>query len=177
MIQTNTRERRLVIFALIFGLLAIVQLGIIRPAFQKMRRIDTKLRLSAASLRQMQAAILRQGQVESAYEAIRTRITSNKKPEQEIMEILLLVQKAAQDAGVEILENGHTKDEPFTHFKVHTVQFRGSGDAPKLMTMIYGLQDPQLLLKIPEMEFSIKNFKLEMRLTIMRVVYEAGQNG
>lgn len=177
MIQANTRERRLFVFTLVFGLLAVLQLAVVRPRLQQMRRLDTKLRVSTANLRQMQAAITRRSQVVSTYEAIQTRIASNKKPEQEIMEILLLVQKAAQDAGVEILENGHTKDEPFAHFKVHTVQFRGSGDAGKLMTMLYGLQDPQLLLKIPEMEFSIKNFKLEMRLTITRVVYEAGQNG
>ena len=93
------------------------------------------------------------------------------------MEILLLVQKIAEEAEVEILENGHTKDEPFEHFKVHTVHFRGAGEAPKLMRMVYALQDPELLLKIPEMELTIRNFKLEMRLSITRVVYEARQDG
>lgn len=177
MMRMNSRELRLLIITIVVILLAILQFGLLRPVFENVRRLNTKLRLAQAEMQRINGVLARRRQVESAYEAIRNRITSNKKPEQEIIEILLTVQKAAQDANVEILENAHVKDTQSTNFSVHTVHFRGRGEAASLVRMVYSLQNPQLLLKIPQMEFTIKNYKLELNLEITRVACEAGQNG
>lgn len=177
MMLSSRRERRLLILSSILGLLALLQLGVVRPVLRSVRRLGTKLRVSALSLQQMNEAIARRSQVESGYAAIRNRITSVKKPEQEIMEILLSVQKIAQEAGVEIMENVHLKDDPSEYFSVHTVHFVGRGEIKNMIRMLHALQDPQRLLKIPQMQLAIKDFKLEMSLNITRVVYQAGQNG
>jgi hypothetical protein len=177
MMQFNSRELRLLIATVALGLIAILQLGALRPLFDNMRRLNTKRRMASVELQHIQSVLARRSQVESSYEAIRNRITSTRNAEQEIMGILLTVQKAAQAANVEILENAHIKDEKAAYFNVHTVRFRGRGEAESLVRMVHELQDPELLLKIPQMEFTIKNYKLEVSLEITRVVCEAQKNG
>lgn len=177
MMRINTREQRLLAGTLLVGLLAILQIALVRPAWRDIRRLSAKGRIAAQQLEQMRSVVARRSKAQGAYEAIQSRITSGKTAEREIIDILLSVEKAAREAGVEILENSHVKDDPAQYFDLHTVRFRGSGEATNMMRMIYALQDPQLLLKIPQMDFSIKNYKLEMELEITRVVYTEGKNG
>lgn len=109
--------------------------------------------------------------MERAYEEIRNRITSTRSLQDEIIDMLLTIERAAHDAGVEVLENIHVRDDPLEYFHRHTVRFKGRAKPEQLMRMIYALQDPQLLLKIPEMKFAMRNYNLEMELDITRVVH------
>jgi hypothetical protein len=176
MTRITPRERRLLIITGSMAVLVFVQFFLLRPAVTNIRRLRTKVKISANDLGRIQAVERRRSDVAAAYEKIRNRITSTKTPMREIQDLLLMVEETAKSADVEILQNIHVKDEPMEYFNKHTLRFRGRGKTPALMRMIYDLQAPNLLLKVPEMKFVMKDYLVEMELEITRVVCAAGQN-
>jgi hypothetical protein len=175
MTRFSSRERNLLIITVSLALLTILEFAVIRPAVSDVSRLRTKVRISANDLGRMRAVERRRREVETTYEKIRSRVTSTKSPMREIQDLLLTVEETAKSAGVEIQQNVHVKDDPFEYFSKHTLHFRGRGEMSSLMRMIYDLQSPDLLLKIAEMKFSMKEYKVEMELEITRVVCPAGQ--
>ena len=176
MIRMRRRERILLMLTVALAVLFVVQAGIIRPAVSRIRRLSTRVRITAQDLSRMRGIVNKKAQVQANYEEIRQRITSSKNPQQEVIDMLLTVEKAAQDSGVEILENGYLSDKPFEYFTQHTLRFQGRGKSEALVRMIHALQQPDLLLKIPEMKFAVKNHQLEMDLRITRIVSKASAN-
>ena len=177
MSRMTGRERRILTLTVAVGLLAVAQMVVVRPLTQRIGRARVKAQAAAQTLAQMEATAARRASVEVAYEAVRSRITSNRTPEDEVIDILLTVEEAAKKAGVEVLQNTHEKDDQYEYFDLHTVKFRGRGKPESLMRMIHALQNPQLLLKIPEMKFAMKNYQLEVELDITRVVSGVGKDG
>lgn len=169
--RLKPRERRILLITVAIGLIAALQLGLIRPALAHFRYIHAKASLTAQDLSRLKNVVANRQQVETAYETIRNRITSNKTPEREIIDILHAVQQAAEDSKIEILLNMHSKDEPLEYFNVHTINFQGRGELPQFVQLLGRLQNPQLGLKVTNMKFVVKNYKLEAELTLTRVVY------
>ncbi|MCE5231224.1 hypothetical protein LLG95_16735 [bacterium] len=161
----------------LIAVIAAVQIAIIRPAVAQFRHVRAKASISAQDLSRLKNVLSNREKVEAAYETVRNRITSNKTPEREIIDILQSVQQAAEDSKIEILLNVHSKDEPLEYFNIHTIQFQGRGELPQFLQMLGRLQDPQLGLKVTNMKFVVKNFKLEAELTLTRVVYSAAPEG
>ena len=173
--ELHPRERKLLIATLLVGTLAVMQMSVIGPGVKKIQRLKTKVAVVSAELGRMRSTLARKEAVESAYEEIRNRITSNKTAEREIIDMLLLVEDSARKAGVEILENVHTNDQALPNLTRHVVRFRGTGEIGPLLTMLHALESHTVPLRIPKMEFSIKDYKLEMVIEIIRVVHVTGQ--
>jgi hypothetical protein len=170
------REQKILFATALIVSLALLEMLVLRPCYQKMKTVRSKLAGTERELRRMREVSGQKNGMTLAYEEIRSRITSKKTPEREIISMLLNIEKAALDSGVEIVQNAHVKDEPFPYFSKHTVEFRGRGNMQSLTRMLWTLQDPQLLLKIPEMQFSIRNHQLEMDLVITRIVCPQAQS-
>lgn len=175
--RLTPRERRIMLLTVLIAVIAAVQIAIIRPAVAQFRHVRAKASISAQDLSRLKNVLSNREKVEAAYETVRNRITSNKTPEREIIDILQSVQQAAEDSKIEILLNVHSKDEPLEYFNIHTIQFQGRGELPQFLQMLGRLQDPQLGLKVTNMKFVVKNFKLEAELTLTRVVYSAAPEG
>jgi hypothetical protein len=166
----SPRERRLAFWVLVLLLAGVVQIGFVRPATRKIRRLRARVIEQVTELNRVRTVIARKAAVSAAYGAIRTRITSSRSPEREIIDMLLTIEKAALDAGVQIQKNIHLRDESLEFFNRHTVHFTGRGKPENLFRMIHSLQHPDLLLRIPRIEFAMKEHELEMELEITRVV-------
>ncbi|MEN6626639.1 MAG: hypothetical protein ABFD69_10465 [Candidatus Sumerlaeia bacterium] len=173
--KLSTREKRIFMLTLAIALIAIVQLWVAKPVLGQIRHVRAKASITAQDLARLNNVLTNRQQVEKAYESIRNRITSTKTPEREIIEILQSVQQAAEDSKIEILLNVHTKDEPQEYFNIHTINFQGRGELPQFIQMLARLQNPQLGLKVTDMRFALKNFKLEMELVLTRVVYSSSE--
>jgi hypothetical protein len=171
MTEINQRERRLLIVVIVLAVLTILQLGVLRPIFSRISGLKTKVGLSVRELHQMRNIVDRKDDVATAYEEIRTRITSSRNTQAEIIDMLQTIQQAAEAGKMQIPQTVHVKDEPCEYFNRHTVRFQGQGKIENVMMMLYNLQDPKLLLKIPSMKFAMKNHLINMELEITRVIY------
>jgi Tfp pilus assembly protein PilO len=170
MSDITRRERGLLFLTISLALLLLAYTVIIRPNIRKIGRLRIKVANSAQTLERMRTTVKRKNGVDKAYKEIRDGITSSKDSAEEIMDMLLDVEEAAKKSGVEILENGYQSDEALEYFSRHTLAFRGRGEMKSLTTMLYALQDPELLLRIPQVDFVIKNYKIEMDIEITRIV-------
>lgn len=133
--------------------------------------------LTAVQLSQMQAKLNRKKKVETAYEDIKERISTQKISERVISEMLQQIQRSASAANVETEKTLFIKDESLEYFNRYTILFEGKGSAEDLMRLLYELQDPEHLMKITEMEFKMREYELHMILRITRVIYADRQSG
>lgn len=168
--QISSREKTLFWTALALGILAASYMGVLRPVARDLRRLKAKAAITALDLQRMESTLARKAAIESAYAEVKNRITTSRSSQSEIIDMLMTVEKAAEAGGIEILENEHLKDEPFEHFNLHTVHFRGQGKPEHALKMLHQLQDQKLFLRIPHMVLTMKNHLLEMDLEITRVV-------
>jgi hypothetical protein len=176
------RERILFLVTCILGVITVLQLCVIRPGIRKVNHLLYKTRASSQDLQKMQNVLQKKEQVATAYETIRQQITSTRTPMQEGINMVQVIEEAAQSSNVQITENDYRGATPLEYSSQrianrHAAHFRGKGEAQDLMRMLYALQNPKLLLRIPSMKFSMKESKLDIELEITRVVYTVEQNG
>lgn len=166
----NHRERNLLVATVVVVVASALQLGVLRPALAGLRTVRTKAILATSEAARLRAIAGSAEANEQVHRQVRSRlIRSSGSPQRDIIDMLLAIEGMAKSAGVEILENSHTRDEQREYFTRHSVRFRGAGKTENLMALLHALESSREVFRVESMQLGVRDNRVQMDLEILRI--------